>query len=599
MTPREIEKFIEILLTFLKRHTGGSMVLDGIDVHHQKLVAMDAKQGTWEDEGNEDEEDKDENEHEGKNEDENAKKATQVARVGGMTRRQLPWRKKERLSVVIPQVGAAEVTVVLKIPFSNLPPHLLGNMASVTILEHEEELLALLHEQQAFYTFFKMTDGVLCRTIDEVTGVPTGSPTTNEFLLAKQAAEEAALLAANATALEVVDEGIGFGVFVSLGLGFLWCCLTAISVAYLLSARGQMEDQRDMEQLLKAEKANPLDNKSENTKDVGTNSRSRAAVPHGDAECGHAKPEDNRMTESTVSFGARGDHRGSTVIRAMESKAAIRDAHRGDGVGAHRVGMSRVEDAATSAAPGRQRFGKSMVHPPSFEEKTKRKEDSAARKLHAKSIVAKSSHQKGMDQKDRGIGQKDEGRRVTAVDPKCHSKSMISSSSSDEQMKRKKNTAGGQRYSSMVAPPSSEKPRHHRSMVVQRRHGEAKTDASDLDALERDLAKTNEKALKSSMKRRTTPTGKGHRGTPTSASLKPRDKKHVSHDDLRSSHRSPKKNSSASNMGGDSGIDDLHSSASSKRSHSRKHSTDPLRSSRRSKGSQDGRSQSSKNPSHS
>lgn len=193
-----------------------------------------------------------------------------------------------------------------------------------------------------------------------------------------------------------------------------------------------------------------------------------------------------------------------------------------------------------------------------------------------------------MDQKDRGIGKKDEGRRVTAVDRKCHSKSITSSSSSDKQVKRKKNTAGGQRTSSMVVPPSSEKPRNHRSMVVQRRHGEAKTDTSDLDALERNLAKTNEKALKSSMMRRATPTGKGHRGTPTSASLKPRDKKHGSYDDPRSSLRSPKTNSSASKMGGNSGHDDLHSSDSSKRSHSRKHSTDSLRSSRCSKGSQDG-----------
>jgi len=47
------------------------------------------------------------------------------------------------------------------------------------------------------------------------------------------------------------------GVFVGLGIGFLWCCLTGISVAYIIGARGEMEDARDLDNLLKASRVDP------------------------------------------------------------------------------------------------------------------------------------------------------------------------------------------------------------------------------------------------------------------------------------------------------------------------------------------------------
>lgn len=65
-------------------------------------------------------------------------------------------------------------------------------------------------------------------------------------------------------------------VFIGLGIGFLWCCLTAISVAYLMSARGEMEEQRDMENLLAAEKADPL--KASNGEGVTTDAAGNAVV---------------------------------------------------------------------------------------------------------------------------------------------------------------------------------------------------------------------------------------------------------------------------------------------------------------------------------
>jgi hypothetical protein len=46
-------------------------------------------------------------------------------------------------------------------------------MASVAIQENEQELIHLLHQQQAFYTFFKLVDGVGSRVIDQVTPPPT------------------------------------------------------------------------------------------------------------------------------------------------------------------------------------------------------------------------------------------------------------------------------------------------------------------------------------------------------------------------------------------------------------------------------------------
>lgn len=262
MTEREVEKYIEILSVFLRRHTGSSMVLAGIELWHQDLTMTDAKPGTVvvtdakSDATAEDEEETDE-----------TKQSPQVAR--GAANRYLAdeeveedkkkdvklppgWKKRPP---VIPQVDAMDVTLILLISYANLPDNLLGNLANVAIEEHEQELLDLLHEQQAFYTFFKLVDGVSSRTILEVTNPPTPDPTTVAYYEAQQAALEAG---EDETDEEEEESGIGFAVFIGLGIGFLWCCLTAISVACLISARGEMEEQRDMENLLKAEKSDPL-----------------------------------------------------------------------------------------------------------------------------------------------------------------------------------------------------------------------------------------------------------------------------------------------------------------------------------------------------
>lgn len=195
MTVRELEKYIDILTRFLRRHTESSMVIDGIDYWHAERFPMDAKEGTVAvaSDGEEEEE-----------EEEGAQQAPQVA-ARGAARRDLGWKKKE--PEPIPQVTAVDVTLILRVTFANLPDNMLGSMAAVAIEENAQEFLALLKEQQAFYTFFKLADGVFCRVIDEVTGAPTGGPTTAahyEAVLAAQLLEDMG-------AEEEEDAGLGFG----------------------------------------------------------------------------------------------------------------------------------------------------------------------------------------------------------------------------------------------------------------------------------------------------------------------------------------------------------------------------------------------------
>ena len=183
---------------FLKRHTQSSMVLDGIDMWHQQLITVNAKEGTAVEEFKFD----DEEEVEG--EDAAAASSSQVAR--GAAR--LLQRKKK--GQTIPQVTAMDVTLILRISLSNLPIDLLGNMANVAIESNEQELQYLLHEQQAFYTFFRLVDGVWSRTIDELTEAPTVSPTTRAYYEEKQAELEAQSLVEDEEEVEE-DTGVGVG----------------------------------------------------------------------------------------------------------------------------------------------------------------------------------------------------------------------------------------------------------------------------------------------------------------------------------------------------------------------------------------------------
>lgn len=254
MTPRESEKYIELLIVFLKRYTGNIMVLDGADVWHQELTVMDAKNGfvaanatfsaNATDAGKEGIVTTSPQDARSENGDWARKlKASAVSDAGPNG----PIRKKHE----IPKVAAMDVTLILRVTFSNLPSNLIGSMASVTIQKHEQILLDLLHEQQAFYTFFKLVDGVRSRVIDEITPTPTDTPSSYAYFVAQQEA----LLLVETEAEE--DAGVGFGVKVGLGIGFLWFCLTAISIALLLSAQNEMKERRDMEELLRADKTQP------------------------------------------------------------------------------------------------------------------------------------------------------------------------------------------------------------------------------------------------------------------------------------------------------------------------------------------------------
>ena len=214
MMSRESEKYVEILTAFLKMHTVDTMVLEGIDVWHSQLTEVNSKEvnviANSADDGNaiNDMEDADESggalseekeEEEEEEEQEDAAPSSQAA-----FKKRSIWERR-LTTEVIPQVTAMEVTLVLRITFANLPSNLLGSMASVAIQENEQELIHLLHQQQAFYTFFKLVDGVRSMVIDQVTPPPTDRPTSNAYYNAQQEA----LMAEQ----EVVGEkvGVGFG----------------------------------------------------------------------------------------------------------------------------------------------------------------------------------------------------------------------------------------------------------------------------------------------------------------------------------------------------------------------------------------------------
>ncbi|KAL7491165.1 hypothetical protein ACHAWT_000602 [Skeletonema menzelii] len=253
LTPRELEKFLEITLTFLRRHTEDSMAIEGLELYHQKLLKVDAKSCA-----------------EVTTQVSSSKKQARAITTEGETSKKSLQNESSKC-----QVWGMEVTLIAKVSFAFLPHNLLGSMAAVAFEEHEQEFLDLLHEQQAFYTFFKIMDGISAVGVQELTPPPTESPTTYAYFVENQKV----LVEENVTITEESDAGLGFGVFVGVGIGFLWCCLTAISIAYLMNARGEMEEQRDLENLLNAEKADPVagggkDDASKKTSDLNNTSHS-------------------------------------------------------------------------------------------------------------------------------------------------------------------------------------------------------------------------------------------------------------------------------------------------------------------------------------
>eukprot|EP00579_Thalassiosira_antarctica_P025322 CAMPEP_0202023036 /NCGR_PEP_ID=MMETSP0905-20130828/50935_1 /ASSEMBLY_ACC=CAM_ASM_000554 /TAXON_ID=420261 /ORGANISM="Thalassiosira antarctica, Strain CCMP982" /LENGTH=235 /DNA_ID=CAMNT_0048585323 /DNA_START=197 /DNA_END=900 /DNA_ORIENTATION=+ len=195
MTEREIGIFLEVMTEFLTRHTQSSMVIDGIDLWHHKLALADAVTGE--------------------------SSSTQVSEKNRKSNVKVKAKKES-----IPQVTAVEITLILRISFAFLPENMLGNLAAVEIDENQSELLSLLNEQSAFYTYFKEMDGVESRTIEYVTDAPTLRPTDQN--------PEEVTITADGTESE---ESVRIMLFVGLGVGFLWCFLTIVSISYLLRRR--------------------------------------------------------------------------------------------------------------------------------------------------------------------------------------------------------------------------------------------------------------------------------------------------------------------------------------------------------------------------
>ena len=265
MTSREVEKYIEILTIFLRRHTEQSMVIEGIEFWRQKMLVLPAmvEEVVEEEEAPApaaEEEKIAEESDAGEEGDESAlaieeselspeeelsidaelaaveKEASKLADEGGdgqpakeeaeekdedvedkpqiAGKRILHPSKKRhvhpapdvkkcddpQLSYEAGYTCGMELHLILKVSYAFLPYELLADMAVVTIEENEQELLDLLHEQQAFYTFFRNMDQVTSMVLEgDLTLLPTVQPTevaiTQEIL--------------NQTATE--DTGLSFG----------------------------------------------------------------------------------------------------------------------------------------------------------------------------------------------------------------------------------------------------------------------------------------------------------------------------------------------------------------------------------------------------
>ncbi len=177
------------------------MIIDGIDFWHQELIHVEGPPNSTifeEDIAAIDDSELEQSEHEQSEHDSSPSMVTRGTRESS---------KKIKKQPELPQIPATEVTLILRVTHSNLPLDLIGKMASVAIEEKQIELLALLNEQSAFYTYFKFMNGLESKMIERVTKAPTLSPTTYEAFLANQALSES-------EDIVVVEEKkeLGFGV---------------------------------------------------------------------------------------------------------------------------------------------------------------------------------------------------------------------------------------------------------------------------------------------------------------------------------------------------------------------------------------------------
>ena len=237
-------------MAFLAKHTSGSMTIEGIDLWHQKLTMFDA--------------------------DIDATGSSKVSRGDERSLQQTRDRQaKQQHEEDIPQVTAVEVTMILRISVANLPLEYLGDLAAITIDNEQADYLALLNEQSAFYTYFKEMDGIQSIAIERVTNAPTEQPTTTQHYLDMEEAE----ITSNANDKETEDSNqTSIMVFVGIGIGVLWLCLTVVSISYVINRRARMQEERDMNELLRQEKVGPTMEATVAVGVVGEGNSDRTAV---------------------------------------------------------------------------------------------------------------------------------------------------------------------------------------------------------------------------------------------------------------------------------------------------------------------------------
>ena len=185
LTPRESEKFLELALTFLRRYTEDSMGIEGLELYHQNLISMSCDEVTTQVPSSK-------------------KQAGDIATEQGETTNVKSLQNESNNDEDLAfgyyyyddeeeeecQVMGMEVTLIAKVSSSSLPHNLLGSTAAAAFEEHEQEFLDLLHEHQAFYTYFKSIDGISAVGIEELTPPPTESPTTYAYYLGNQQYED-------------------------------------------------------------------------------------------------------------------------------------------------------------------------------------------------------------------------------------------------------------------------------------------------------------------------------------------------------------------------------------------------------------------------
>ena len=125
MDERESDQYIVIVTDFLQKYSVNSMVIEEIEMWHQKPT-------TW-------------------------------------------VQKSVRRSA---QVRATEVTLIIRISSFNpeIPQSTLGDLCVMAIQENEDEFLSSLRVASAAYPFFDGIDAVQSMTIEKVTSPPTASP---------------------------------------------------------------------------------------------------------------------------------------------------------------------------------------------------------------------------------------------------------------------------------------------------------------------------------------------------------------------------------------------------------------------------------------